>query len=915
MNFSFSNLLGAPYRGGNLVITPQDELLTPVGNRVTEVNLVESASFTLPFENQKNVRVLAVSPDSRLLLSIDTDGKALVINRKRKALLHHFSFKSTVRIAKFSPDGQFIAVGVGRLVQVWRRPGLEKTVAPMQLYRTYGHCHADVVALDWSEDGCWIVAAAKDLSIRVFSIDPIEGYRPPTLTGHRDVPVQVLFASSKLQESAQILGRDPPALYTVSRDGALFTWQYIEPASMETAAAPEQEPSEEHDEDHDEGDHDEERGEQEEEGQQEPISKQTRTYARQGGHWKLADKYYFNQRSPTKLTSVAFHADLALLAVGFSHGVFELLQLPELQTIQTLSIGREAVTSLCFNTSGEWLAVGSAALGQLVVWEWRSESYVLKQQGHSYDIGTLAFSPDGAQLVTGGDDNKVKVWTVANGFCFVTFADHSARVSAVAFLPTGHAVLSASMDGTVRAFDLVRYRNFRTLTTPHPVQFSSLAVDPSGDIVVAGSQDTFQIFVWSLKTGRLLDVLAAHEGPVVALSFAPGESLLASGSWDGTVRTWDVFRGKGGVEVLQHSHDVLAIAWRPDSRQLAASTLDGQIYFWDPLEGELQGTIHGRRDIAGGRLTSDRRTAENTSSGRAFNSLSYSADGSFLLAGGSSKYVCVYDVAEKVMLRRFQITHNRSVDGVLDQLNSRYVTDAGPLAEIDHDDEDMGGTGAASRTLLPGVNNGTKTNAMTRGVALAPTGRLWAAATTQGVLLYSLHQDLYFDPTDLAEDVTPDAALRALRSEAYVKACLIALRLGDETLIRHVLLSTKPRAVASVASTLPGPLVPQLLAPLAEMLHASPHVEHVLRWVEALCLRHGAAIEAQQSQRVGLNSGSGSGGVAPALRALQRATAALQEEVGALVESNLYGLRYVCSVPAATKKRTAEEVVLTNDLH
>ena len=48
--------------------------------------------------------------------------------------------------------------------------------------------------------------------------------------------------------------------------------------------------------------------------------------------------------------------------------------------------------------------------------------------------------------------------------------------------PTLPAVLSASLDGTVRAYDLVRYRNFRTLTTPAPVQFVSLAVDPAGEV-------------------------------------------------------------------------------------------------------------------------------------------------------------------------------------------------------------------------------------------------------------------------------------------------------------------------------------------------------------------------------------------------------------------------------------------------
>lgn len=50
-----------------------------------------------------------------------------------------------------------------------------------------------------------------------------------------------------------------------------------------------------------------------------------------------------------------------------------------------------------------------AGLGQLLVWEWQSESYVFKQQGHFDSMVALAYSPDGQHLVTGGDDGKV-VW-------------------------------------------------------------------------------------------------------------------------------------------------------------------------------------------------------------------------------------------------------------------------------------------------------------------------------------------------------------------------------------------------------------------------------------------------------------------------------------------------------------------------
>lgn len=112
---------------------------------------------------------------------------------------------------------------------------------------------------------------------------------------------------------------------------------------------------------------------------------------------------------------------------------------------------------------------------------------------------------------------------------------------------------------------------------------------------------------------------------------------------------WDVFEGKGAVETFNHTHDVLTVVYRPDGKQLACSTLDGQIYFWDPMDGLLMCTIEGRRDIAGGRLTTDRRSSANSSSGKCFTSLCYSADGSYILAGGSSRFICMYDIADQVI--------------------------------------------------------------------------------------------------------------------------------------------------------------------------------------------------------------------------------------------------------------------------
>lgn len=68
----------------------------------------------------------------------------------------------------------------------------------------------------------------------------------------------------------------------------------------------------------------------------------------------------------------------------------------------------------------------------------------------------IAYSSDGQYIVTGGADAKLKLWNVSSGFCFVTFHDHTSSVTAVEFCNNKRCALSASLDGTVRAYDILR---------------------------------------------------------------------------------------------------------------------------------------------------------------------------------------------------------------------------------------------------------------------------------------------------------------------------------------------------------------------------------------------------------------------------------------------------------------------------
>ena len=106
----------------------------------------------------------------------------------------------------------------------------------------------------------------------------------------------------------------------------------------------------------------------------------------------------------------------------------------------------------------------------------------------------------------------------------------------------------------------------------------------SGGLIAAGSNSPFSIYIWSLRTGKLLDTLTGHEGPISCLQFNSRGTQLASGSWDRTVRTWDLL-GSGLKESLNHPAEVVSLDWRRDVDDLIVSCMNGSVYIWDAKEG------------------------------------------------------------------------------------------------------------------------------------------------------------------------------------------------------------------------------------------------------------------------------------------------------------------------------------------
>uniref|UniRef100_A0A3B3DVN0 PWP2 small subunit processome component n=1 Tax=Oryzias melastigma TaxID=30732 RepID=A0A3B3DVN0_ORYME len=590
--------------------------------------------------------------------------------------------------------------------------------------------------------------------------------------------------------------------------------------------------------------------------------------------------HFFNKEGDfNNLTAAAFHKQTHILVTGFASGVFHLHELPEFNLVHSL-ISQQRIASVAVNASGDWIAFG-CSMGQLLVWEWQSESYVFKQQGHFNNMAALAYSPDGQYIVTGGDDGKqVKAWNTSSGLCFVTFTEHTSSVTCVAFTASGFVIVSASLDGTVRAFDLHRYRNFRTFTSPRPAQFSSLAVDASGELVSAGAQDSFEIFLWSMQTGRLLEqVLGGHEGPVSCLCFSPVQSILASSSWDRTVRLWDMMDSWQVKETLPLTSD-LAVTYRPDGQELAVATLNGEITFWNPNTATQTGSISGRHDLEVGRKDTDKVTAKQLAKG-SFTSVCYSADGASVLAGGQSKFVCIYNVREQMLMKKFEISCNLSFDAMEEFLDRRKMTEFGSLALVD----EGAGDGDGVNISLPGVRKDMssrhfKPEIRVSSLRFSPT-RSWAATTTEGLLVYSLDGSMVFDPYDLDLDVTPASIRKQLRLQKWTSAIVLAFRLNEKALKQEVL-ETVPHEQPVICGSLPDIYVEKLLGFLASCLETSGHLQFYMTWAQNLLMLHGQKLK---------NSGS----ILATLQALQKSIQRHSDNLSKC-DFNMYSIRYAVAL-------------------
>ncbi|EGT42641.1 hypothetical protein CAEBREN_13734 [Caenorhabditis brenneri] len=251
--------------------------------------------------------------------------------------------------------------------------------------------------------------------------------------------------------------------------------------------------------------------------------------------------------------------------------------------------GHEDHVITCMQIHGDLLVTGSDD-NTLKVWSIDKGVVRYTLQGHTGGVWTSQISQCGRFIVSGSTDRTVKVWSVETGKDIHTLQGHTSTVRCMAM--SGSILVTGSRDTTLRVWNVETGQHLATLLGHHA---AVRCVQFDGKTVVSGGYD-FTVKIWDAQTGRCIRTLVGHNNRVYSLLFESERSIVCSGSLDTSIRVWDFTRPEGEecVALLQ-GHTSLTSGMQLRGNILVSCNADSHVRVWDIHEGTCVHMLTGHR--------------------------------------------------------------------------------------------------------------------------------------------------------------------------------------------------------------------------------------------------------------------------------------------------------------------------------
>lgn len=234
-----------------------------------------------------------------------------------------------------------------------------------------------------------------------------------------------------------------------------------------------------------------------------------------------------------------------------------------------------------FSPSGEYVAAGNWA-GSIKLLDVPNLETQKVWKGHNDRVGGIAWrpgatipaqgvSPDALNLVSGGGEGNVQLWSLNSDTPLRTLSGHSGRVCRTEFHPSGKYIASASFDTTWRLWDVETAAEL-LLEEGHSREVYTVSFNADGSLLASAGLDSIGR-IWDLRTGRTIMILEGHMKEIYGLDWNVDGYRVLTGSADGLAICWDVRMVRDLARIPAHSRGVTDVRWFQGSDGPAELTL------------------------------------------------------------------------------------------------------------------------------------------------------------------------------------------------------------------------------------------------------------------------------------------------------------------------------------------------------
>ncbi|KAL0352093.1 UNVERIFIED_CONTAM: WD40 repeat-containing protein HOS15 [Sesamum calycinum] len=255
------------------------------------------------------------------------------------------------------------------------------------------------------------------------------------------------------------------------------------------------------------------------------------------------------------VTTLDWNAEGTLLATGSYDGQARIWS-RDGELISTLNKHKGPIFSLKWNKKGDFLLSGSVDK-TAIVWDVKTGEW--KQQFEFHTAPALDVDwRNNVSFATCSTDSMIYVCKVGENRPIKSFSGHQGEVNAIKWDPTGSLLASCSDDSTAKEIYTVRWSPTGPGTN-----------NPNQQLVLASASFDSTIKLWDVEAGRLLHSLNGHRDPVYSCAFSPNGEFLASGSLDKCMHIWSVKEAKI-VKTFTGNGGIFEVCWNKEGDKIAA---------------------------------------------------------------------------------------------------------------------------------------------------------------------------------------------------------------------------------------------------------------------------------------------------------------------------------------------------------